>query len=158
MMLGLVVATTPLWMAAAAQQAGGPTGPAPPFSFNMDQTVPCPPGSADYSIAAPLADPAAAPLQGALAPVPGMLKAKLAELGCPGVAVIVTQGGRVVYQSYAGSARLQTQAPLVRSAARSTALLHCACSRTPQLLPALPCCAYLYHCVARRTLRRKMTR
>ena len=86
--------------------------PAPPFTFNIDQTVPCPHGSTDYSIAAPLADPTASVLQAALVDVPAMLQAKLKELHCPGIAVVVTQGGRVIHEAYAGSAKLHSQAVL----------------------------------------------
>jgi CubicO group peptidase (beta-lactamase class C family) len=101
-----------LWLATAGLAS---SAPAPPFTYNLDQSVPCPRGSADYSIAASLADPAAAPLQGALAPVPAMLRAKLAELGAPATMVIVTQGGKTVFEAYAGSAKADGAAPLSSS-------------------------------------------
>ena len=85
---------------------------APPFTFNIDQSVPCPAGSADYSIAAPLADAEAPQLQAALAPVAAMLRTKLTELRSPSTGVIVTQGGRVIFESFQGSAKLDSQAPL----------------------------------------------
>ena len=82
------------WLALLASAAIASSGAleAPPFTFNLDQSVPCPAGSADYSIATPLQDPAAAALQAGLAPVAAMVKAKLAELGCPSAGVIITQG------------------------------------------------------------------
>ena len=92
--------------------ASASLAPVPPFTFNIDQTVPCPHGSADYSIAAPLADPATSILQAALVDVPAMLQAKLKELHCPGIAVVVTQGGRIIHEAYAGSAKLGSQAEL----------------------------------------------
>ena len=103
-----------LWLATAGL-ASSAQAPVLPFTFNLDQSVPCPRGSADYSIAASLADPAAAPLQGALAPVPAMLRAKLAELGAPATMVIVTQGGKTVFEAYAGSAKADGAAPLSSS-------------------------------------------
>ena len=40
-----------LWLATTGLAS---SAPAPPFTYNLDQSVPCPRGSADYSIAASL--------------------------------------------------------------------------------------------------------
>jgi CubicO group peptidase (beta-lactamase class C family) len=88
-----------------------PPTPAPPFTFNLDQTVPCPHGSADYSIAVPLGSDKS--LQATLNDyMPKFLESKLTELDCPGIAVIVTQGGRMIHESYAGSAKAHSQLAL----------------------------------------------
>ena len=105
MMLGAAARLAPLLVGLAAADA-------PPFTFNIDQSVPCPAGSADYSIAAPLADAKAPQLQAALAPVAAMLRTKLTELRSPSTGVIVTQGGRVIFESFQGSAKLDSQVPL----------------------------------------------
>ena len=101
--------------AAASAAEATATATAPPFTYNIDQSVPCPSGSADYSVAAPLADPSTALLQGALAPVPAMLTAKLKELGAPATMVIITQGGKTIFESYQGSAKAHSQAALSSS-------------------------------------------
>ena len=86
---------------------------APPYTFSLDQTVPCPLAAQDYSISATVADVnASQALQAALAAIPTMLDEKLEQLSCPSTNVIVTQGGNVIYRSYRGSSRMHSQAPL----------------------------------------------
>lgn len=96
-------------------------GTAPPFAFSLDQSIPCPAAAQDYSIAdLPGVDVNVSSaagdmlqLQQALARTPSMLDVKLSQLGCPSASVIVTQGGRIIYRSFRGSARMHSAAPLL---------------------------------------------
>ena len=91
---------------------------APPFSFSLDQSVPCPEGGFDYSLASaegmtglsPAEVAGSAPLQEILQSVPAFLDGKLKQLNCPSASIIVVQGGRTIYSSFRGSTRVNGSA------------------------------------------------
>ena len=85
-----------------------------PFSYSLDQSVPCPVGSGQDSLLAaedggrPLARGDDAAVDSALATVPAFLRQKLAQLGCPSAGVIVTHNGAVLDAPFVGRSRLNS--------------------------------------------------
>ena len=83
-----------------------------PFSYNLDQSVPCPEGSGQDSLLAaedggrPLARDDNAAVDAALDAIPEFLHQKLAQLGCPSAGMVVTHSGAVLDASFVGSSRL----------------------------------------------------
>ena len=90
----------------------GAAGAALPFSYSLDQSVPCPVGSGQDSLLAaedggrPLALGDDAAVDAALAALPAFLQQKLGQLGCPSAGVIVTHNGAVLGAPFVGSSRL----------------------------------------------------
>jgi CubicO group peptidase (beta-lactamase class C family) len=96
--------------------AADPVAHAPPFSYGLDQSSPCPAGSEDYALGAanggiPI-DETDKELQDAFGEIPAALDVKMKQLNCPSVSVVVVQGGKTLFTSFRGSARYNESAPL----------------------------------------------
>ena len=82
---------------------------APPFSYSLDQSVPCPLGSEDFSLGRTDGGAPIQPtpeLQAALGEIPAALDHKIKELHAPSASVLIVQGGKTMFTSFRGTAKL----------------------------------------------------
>ena len=93
----------------------------PPYTFSLDQSIPCPRDLDDtwYSQrkvdAAPVLPNASTALAGVLSSIPEMLDGNMKTLNAPSAMFIAYQNGKKLFESYRGTARLHKAVPVTAS-------------------------------------------
>ena len=83
----------------------------------LDQSPPCPRAINDAwlrqstSAPAPIAPNATAELEAAIADVPALLQQSMKQLNAPSASLVAIQNGAVLFEQFAGTARLHQQVP-----------------------------------------------
>ena len=104
-------------LATAAALASAAPEP-PPYTFNLDQSVPCPRDVNDlwysgrHHVATPVTANVSAELSQLIESVPQMLDADLARLGAPSSMIVAVQNGQVLFESYRGTMRVNKSVPV----------------------------------------------
>ena len=90
----------------------------PPYTFNLDQSVPCPKDlndawySGPRSSLLPVTANESAELEELIASVPAMLDADSKRLGAPSSMIIAMSNNKLLFESYRGTARLSKSVPV----------------------------------------------
>ena len=89
----------------------------PPFTLSLDQSPPCPRAINDAwlrqssSSPAPITPNATAELEAAIASVPALLEQSMKQLNAPSASLVAIQNGAILFEEFAGTARLHQQVP-----------------------------------------------
>ena len=93
----------------------------PPYTFSLDQSIPCPRDLDDTWYSQRKADPApilpnaSTALAGVLSSIPEMLDGNMKTLNAPSAMFIAYQNGKKLFESYRGTARLHKAVPVTAS-------------------------------------------
>lgn len=80
----------------------------PPFSYSIDQSIPCPIGSGqDYLLARDLdVNTQSSEVQNILDDVPSFLKLQMKKLGSPSAGLVIVRNGQVILSSFQGRSNM----------------------------------------------------